>query len=96
VKSTIENDIEDILNFPKLQNSNEDHLRINLHRCSMCQNSITIDVDLITFNKNGKRKIEEEIEDLSKVYVLSAYQYRLFKKKKIKLANNISPSPVRK
>lgn len=81
-KQIIESDIEKILSFDKHDNSNSEHIKVNIHQCSKCQNTNTIDIDLMTYQTNDKGEIEEKNEDFSSVYVLSTNQFNLFVNKK--------------
>jgi len=81
-KEIIETDIEKILDFDKLENPNSEHIKVNIHKCSKCQNTNTIDIDLITYKTNDKGEVNEKNEDFSSVYILSANQFNLFLNKK--------------
>jgi hypothetical protein len=81
-KEIIETDIVKILNFDKLDNPNSEHIKVNIHQCSKCQNTNTIDIDLMTFETNDKGEVKEKNEDISSVYVLSTNQFNLFVNKK--------------
>lgn len=81
-KEIIETDIEKILNFDKLENLNSEHIKVNLHQCSKCQNTNTIDIDFITYETNDKGEVKEKNEDFSSVYILSTNQFNLFVNKK--------------
>jgi len=81
-KGLIDTDIEKILSFPKLENPNSEHIRVNLHQCSKCQSTNTIDVDLMSYETNDKGEVEEKNEDFSNVFVLSTNQFNLFVNKK--------------
>lgn len=81
-KGIIETDILKILNFDKLDNPNSEHIKVNLHQCPKCQNTNTIDIDLMTYETNDKGEVKEKSEDFSNVYVLSQTQFNLFVNKK--------------
>jgi hypothetical protein len=81
-KEIIETDIEKILNFDKLENLNSEHIKVNLHQCSKCQNTNTIDIDFMTYETNDKGEVKEKSEDFSSVYILSTNQFNLFVNKK--------------
>lgn len=81
-KEIIETNIEKILIFNKHDNSNSEHIKVNLHQCSKCQNTSTIDIDLMTYETNDKGEVKEKNEDFSSVYVLSTNQFKLFVNKK--------------
>lgn len=81
-KEIIENNIEKLLDFDKIENPNSEHIRVNLHQCPNCLNTNTIDIDLITYEKNNKGEVKEKNEDFSKVYMLSPNQINSFINKK--------------
>lgn len=81
-KGHIDTDIEKILSFPKLENPTSEHIRVNLHQCSKCQSTNTIDVDLMSCETNDKGEVEEKNEDFSNVFVLSTNQFNLLVNKK--------------
>jgi hypothetical protein len=88
-KVLIDTTIEKILTFRKLENPNSEHIRVNLHQCSKCRNTNTIDVDLMTYETNDKGEVKEKNEDFSSVYVLSTSQFNLFVAKK----NEVTTKP---
>ena len=87
-KKTIETDISKILNNSIYDGDNSEHIRINLHQCSKCQNTSTIDVDFMTYESNDKGEVKEKEEDFSSVYILSTNQINLFVNKKNKPTHN--------
>jgi len=82
IENQIKEDVMTLLNYPKIERITEEHLKINIHRCSNCLNTATIDVDLITYETDEKGKVNEKNEDFSNVYILSANQFNLFLNKK--------------
>jgi len=81
-KKMIESDIEKILDFPIHEGAKTEHIRVNLHQCSTCQNTATIDVDLISYKTNDKGEVSEKAADFSNVYILNKSQYNRFMNKK--------------
>lgn len=78
----IENDISKILDNSIYDGYNSEHIRVNLHQCSKCQNSSAIDLDLISYETNDKGEVKEKNEDFSKLYILNASQFKQFIDKK--------------
>jgi hypothetical protein len=81
-KKIIETEISKILDYPIYDGFNSDHIRINLHQCSKCQNTSTVDIDLISYETNDKGEIKENKEDFSEVYILNTNQFKQFMGKK--------------
>ena len=81
-KNQIKGDVMKLLDYPMTEKILEEHLKINIHRCSKCLNTTTIDVDLMTYETNEKGEVKEEKEDYSSVYILSTNQFNLFLNKK--------------
>lgn len=81
-KKTIETEISNILDYPVYDGANSDHIKVNLHQCSKCRNTSTIDVDLVFYATNDKGEIKENKEDFSKVYILNTTQFSQFIDKK--------------
>lgn len=77
-KRIIDSDIEKVLSFEIQENLNTEHIKVNLHQCSKCQNTNTINVDLITYETNQKGEVKEKSEDFSSVFVISANQLNSF------------------
>jgi hypothetical protein len=92
-KEIIESNVEKILNFDKLENPNTEHIKVNIHQCSKCQNTNTIDIDFITYKTNDKGEVEEKNEDFSSVYILSTNQLNLFVNKKNEPTHNSVQAP---
>lgn len=55
---------------------------LNLHQCSKCKNTSTIDVDFMYYETNEKGEIGEKNEDFSGVYILNLNQIKQFMDKK--------------
>jgi hypothetical protein len=91
-KKIIDSDIEKILSFEIQENLNTEHIKVNLHQCSKCQNTNTVNVDLITYETNQKGEVKEKSEDFSSVFVISANQLNSFvnKKNKTSLHTNLN------
>lgn len=81
-KKTIELDLTTILNYPIYTGTNTEHIKVNLHQCSKCQNTSTIDIDFISYETSNKGEIKEKNEDFSKVYILNLNQIKHFIDKK--------------
>lgn len=81
-KKIIETEISKILDYPIYDGLNSDHISINLHQCSKCQNTSTIDIDFISYETNDKGEIKENKEDFSEVYILNTNQFKQFMGKK--------------
>jgi hypothetical protein len=81
-KKIIETEISKILDYPIYDGFNSDHIRINLHQCSKCQNTSTIDIDLISYETNDKGEIKKNNQDFSEVYILNTNQFKQFRGKK--------------
>ncbi len=81
-KQIIESNIIKILDFPIYEGENSEHIRVNLHQCSKCQSTSTIDVDLMTYETNDKGEIKENNEDFSEIYILNNSQLKKFTNKK--------------
>lgn len=81
-ENQIKSDVMVLLDYPKTESNFEEHLKVNIHRCSKCENTITIDVDLMLYEVNENGKIDEKKEDFSKVYILSDIQFNQFMNKK--------------
>ena len=82
IENQIKGDVMKLLDYPMTEKILEEHLKINIHRCSKCLNTTTIDVDLMTYETNEKGEVKEEKEDYSSVYILSTNQFNLFLNKK--------------
>jgi hypothetical protein len=91
-KKIIDTDIEKILSFEIQENLNTEHIKVNLHQCSKCQNTNTVNVDFITYETNQKGEVKEKSEDFSSVFVISANQLNSFvnKKNKTSLQTNLN------
>lgn len=81
-KKTIELDVTTILNYPIYTGTNTEHIKVNLHQCSKCHNTSTIDIDFMSYETNDKGEIKEKNEDFSKVYILNLNQIKQFLDKK--------------
>jgi hypothetical protein len=81
-KKTIESDITKLLDFPIYTGTNSEHIKVNLHQCSKCLNTSTIDVDFMSYETNDKGETKEENEDFSEVYILNLNQIKQFIDKK--------------
>ncbi len=74
-QKVIETDISKILDYSIYEGENLEHLKINLHHCSRCQNTSTVDVNLISYEANDKGEIKEKSEDFSPVITLNSSQF---------------------
>ncbi|MFM7638085.1 MAG: hypothetical protein ACKO5W_09475 [Crocinitomicaceae bacterium] len=81
-KKTIESDITKLLDYPLYTGTNSEHIKINLHQCSKCHITSTIDVDFMSYETNDKGETKEKNEDFSKVYILNLNQIKQFIDKK--------------
>ena len=81
-KKTIESDITKLLDFPIYTGTNSEHIKVNLHQCSKCLNTSTIDVDFMSYETNDKGETKEKNEDFSEVYILNLNQIKQFINKK--------------
>jgi hypothetical protein len=81
-RKLIESDVTKLLELPVHTDSNSDHLKVNLHQCSKCSNTCTIDVDYLSYSTSDKGEIKEKSEDISKVYVLDSHLLNRFISKK--------------
>lgn len=81
-KKTIESDITKLLDYPIYTGTNSEHIKVNLHQCSKCHNTSTIDVDFMSYETNDKGEIKEKNEDFSEVYILNLNQIKQFIVKK--------------
>lgn len=81
-KKTIELDVTTILNYPIYTGTNTEHIKVNLHQCSKCHNTSTIDIDFMSYETSDKGEIKEKNEDFSKVYILNLNQIKQFIDKK--------------
>ncbi len=81
-KKTIELDVTTILNYPIYTGTNTEHIKVNLHQCSKCFNTSTIDIDFMSYETNDKGEIIEKNEDFSEVYILNLNQIKQFLDKK--------------
>ena len=81
-KNSIELDVTSVLDYPIYTDKNTEHIRVNLHQCSKCLNTSTIDIDFITYETNDKGEITEKNEDFSEVYILNLNQVKKFIDKK--------------
>jgi hypothetical protein len=84
-KTAIDSDVTKILEYPIYVGANSEHIQVNLHQCSKCQNTSTIDIDLITYEENDKGEIKEKSEDFSKVFLLNRTEFGKFIAKKTNL-----------
>ena len=84
-KTAIDSDATKILEYPIYVGANSEHIQVNLHQCSKCQNTSTIDIDLITYEENDKGEIKEKSEDFSKVFLLNRSVFGKFIAKKTDL-----------
>ena len=81
-KKTIESDITKLLDLPIYTGTNSEHIKVNLHQCSKCLNTSTIDVDFMSYETNDKGETKEKNEDFSEVYILNLNQIKQFIDKK--------------
>ena len=81
-KKTIELDVTTILNYPIYTGTNTEHIKVNLHQCSKCHNTSTIDIDFMSYETSDKGEIKEKNEDFSEVYILNLNQIKQFIDKK--------------
>lgn len=81
-KKTIESDITKLLDYPIYTGTNSEHIKVNLHQCSKCHNTSTIDIDFMSYETNDKGETEEKNEDFSEVYILNLNQIKQFIDKK--------------
>ena len=77
-KAAIERNVMELINYPAFNYDRSENICVNLHQCSKCKNTSTIDVDLITYSMNDKGEIERSAKDFSAVYVLDNKQYQQF------------------
>ena len=81
-KKTIESDVTKLLDYPIYTGTNSEHIKVNLHQCSKCNNTTTIDIDYMSYETNDKGETEEKNEDFSEVYILNLNQIKQFIDKK--------------
>jgi hypothetical protein len=81
-KKTIESDITKLLDYPIYTGTNSEHIKVNLHQCSKCHNTSTIDIDFMSYETNDKGETKEKNEDFSEVYILNLNQIKQFIDKK--------------
>lgn len=81
-KKTIESDITKLLDYPIYAGTNSEHIKVNLHQCSKCHNTSTIDIDFMSYETNDKGETKEKNEDFSEVYILNLNQIKQFIDKK--------------
>lgn len=81
-KNIVESNIMEILHFPKMDQVDGEHLRVNIQQCPDCKKTITADIDHITFEKNSKGELSEKSEDFTKILVLTPEEFELFVSKK--------------
>jgi hypothetical protein len=50
------------------------HFRFNLHECSTCRRTRTLDIEVVKYEE-AKGKVTENVEDFSSVFVMDGADY---------------------
>ena len=72
-------DIQLLLRQPLSNTNDSKHLKLNIHHCSKCNKTSTLDIDLVTSEIDDKGKRKETAEDYSHVMVIDFNQYKMIK-----------------
>ena len=72
-------DIQLLLRQPLSNTNDSKHLKLNIHHCSKCNKTSTLDIDLVTSETDDKGKRKETAEDYSHVMVIDFNQYKMIK-----------------
>jgi len=72
-------DIQLLLTQPISKANDSKKLKLNIHHCSKCNNTSTLDIDLVTSEIDNKGKRKETAEDFSHVMVIDFNQYKMIK-----------------
>jgi hypothetical protein len=61
---------------------NSQHLKINIHQCSKCQNTSAIDVEFISYETDEKGEVVEKSNDFIGLMTINTGQFKQFIDKK--------------
>ena len=78
-EAILNGDIQLLLRQPLSNTNDSKHLKLNIHHCSKCNKTSTLDIDLVTSEIDEKGKRKETAEDYSHVMVIDFNQYKMIK-----------------
>ena len=79
LKKAIEGDVDQLFSFSIADEDAVKQVRLNLQACPECDNTSTLDFDLIARAEDVKNEVLEDYNDASPVFLLSAQQLKRFR-----------------
>jgi hypothetical protein len=82
VTNILNSDLDKLLDLNKFNSKNSNHIVVNIHKCSKCNETCTLDVDMVSYTKDKKGNFQEAKNDFSPLYLINQDQYQKFVSKK--------------
>ena len=79
---TIDSDLKKLFELSPPEVPDTKCIQLNIHQCSTCTNTNTLNIDLLTYSTDKHGKIKENNDDYSPVYSLTSAQVDQFLRKK--------------
>ena len=74
-------DLEHLFTFAMTKDKKSRHIRLNIHHCPKCSDTITLDVDLCYTRKESDGTLQAYYEDYSAMYIIDEDLFTQFKRK---------------